>query len=147
MIPVEVAQQPEMMMKMQPSSPSQQAQSQQTQQSPQQTQQQQKPQTTRQTTLQPTLISRSETNQTSVTLHEVLPRQGLLFSEKGGLTEALSKPMLLPIKSLSLEKIEKLQNDAIQIAAEKARPFTASRPNTSQMGYSSSGRPTTSSRQ
>lgn len=41
----------------------------------------------------------------------VLPQQGLLY-ETETLEYILSKPKLLPLKSVSLEKLEKMQKDA-----------------------------------
>ena len=46
------------------------------------------------------------------TLQEVLPKAGLVFSEKGSLAPVLCKPKLMPIKSLSLEKIEQMESAA-----------------------------------
>lgn len=42
-------------------------------------------------------------------LHEVLPKAGLVVSEKGQLTEVLCKPKILPLKSVTLERIEKME--------------------------------------
>ena len=42
-------------------------------------------------------------------LQEVLPKAGLVVSEKGQLTEVLCKPKILPLKSVSLERIEKME--------------------------------------
>ena len=39
-------------------------------------------------------------------LQEVLPKAGLVVSEKGQLTEVLCKPKILPLKSVTLERIE-----------------------------------------
>ncbi|XP_011643231.1 BBSome-interacting protein 1 [Pogonomyrmex barbatus] len=41
----------------------------------------------------------------------VLPRQGLLYQEDT-LTYILCKPKLIPLKSVTLEKLEKMQRDA-----------------------------------
>lgn len=43
------------------------------------------------------------------TLQEVLPKSGLVVSEKGGLTELLCKPKLLPLKSITLQKLEEME--------------------------------------
>lgn len=45
-------------------------------------------------------------------LKEVLPKTGLVFSEKSALNEVLCKPKIIPIKSLALEKLERLQKAA-----------------------------------
>jgi len=42
-------------------------------------------------------------------LQPVLPKSGLVVSEKGGLTELLCKPKILPLKSATLKKLEALQ--------------------------------------
>ena len=47
---------------------------------------------------------------------EVLPKKGLLFTETQG-QMVLCKPKLLPLKSFTLQKLEKMQNEA----KEKAR--------------------------
>eukprot|EP00636_Phaeomonas_parva_P007690 CAMPEP_0118857962 /NCGR_PEP_ID=MMETSP1163-20130328/4842_1 /TAXON_ID=124430 /ORGANISM="Phaeomonas parva, Strain CCMP2877" /LENGTH=72 /DNA_ID=CAMNT_0006791349 /DNA_START=170 /DNA_END=388 /DNA_ORIENTATION=+ len=39
-------------------------------------------------------------------LTEVLPKTGLVYTEKGNLREALCKPKLMPIRSQHLEKME-----------------------------------------
>ena len=49
-------------------------------------------------------------------LKEIIPRNGLVYSEKGSFSEILCKPKILPLKSLTLQKLEemekKLQMDA-----------------------------------
>ena len=50
-----------------------------------------------------------------VTLHEVLPKAGLVYSEKGNLSEVLCKPKIMPIKSTSLEKLEALEAQAAKM--------------------------------
>jgi BBSome-interacting protein 1 len=42
-------------------------------------------------------------------LSEVLPKAGLVVSEKGSLTEILCKPKLLPLKSITLQKLEEIE--------------------------------------
>jgi len=42
----------------------------------------------------------------------VLPKQGLVYSERSNLSEELCKPKIMPIKSLSLQKLEQLYKDA-----------------------------------
>ena len=56
------------------------------------------------------------------TLTEVLPKAGLVYSEKGNLSEVLCKPKIMPIKSLTLEKIEDLE---AQAARQPSIPATA----------------------
>mmetsp|Transcript_9664 Transcript_9664/g.15865 ORF Transcript_9664/g.15865 Transcript_9664/m.15865 type:complete len:107 (+) Transcript_9664:217-537(+) len=43
---------------------------------------------------------------------EVLPTTGLVFSERGNLTEILCKPKILPLKSATLLRMEKLEKQA-----------------------------------
>lgn len=45
-------------------------------------------------------------------LNEVLPKAGLVYSEKGNLSEVLCKPKIMAIKSVTLEKIEQMEKDA-----------------------------------
>lgn len=42
-------------------------------------------------------------------VHEVLPKAGLVVSEKGNLTEILCKPKILPLKSITLQKLEEME--------------------------------------
>ena len=42
---------------------------------------------------------------------EVLPKQGFLFTEQSP-TPVLCKPKIMPMKSVTLEKLEKMQKDA-----------------------------------
>lgn len=42
-------------------------------------------------------------------LQPVLPKSGLVVSEKGGLSELLCKPKILRLKSATLKKLEQLQ--------------------------------------
>ena len=45
----------------------------------------------------------------------ILPRAGLVYSEKSNLTEVMCKPKILPLKSTTLQKMEKLEAEAEQI--------------------------------
>ena len=58
----------------------------------------------------------------STALHEVLPKAGLVYSEKGNLSEVLCKPKIMPIKSLTLEKIEDMEAKAQR---QSSMPATA----------------------
>lgn len=49
------------------------------------------------------------TAQARPVLQPVLPKTGLVVSEKGGLTELLCKPKILPLKSATLKRIQALQ--------------------------------------
>ena len=42
-------------------------------------------------------------------IKEVLPKTGLVYSERGGLTEILCKPKIMPLKSAVLEQLQKLE--------------------------------------
>lgn len=46
---------------------------------------------------------------------EVLPKAGLVYSEKGNLSEVLSKPKIMPLKSVTLERIEEMEKQAAQL--------------------------------
>merc|ERR1712159_66282 len=49
---------------------------------------------------------------------EVLPKAGLVYSEKGNLSEVLSKPKILPIKSRTLEKLEEMEKEAARLSTQ-----------------------------
>jgi BBSome-interacting protein 1 len=55
-------------------------------------------------------------------LQEVLPKAGLVYSEKGNLSEVLCKPKIMPIKSMTLEKLEQME---AQAARQGSIPATA----------------------
>lgn len=42
-------------------------------------------------------------------LQEMIASQGLIYSERGNLTEVFCKPKILPIKSATLKRIEELE--------------------------------------
>lgn len=52
---------------------------------------------------------------------EVLPKAGLVYSEKGNLSEVLSKPKIMPLKSVTLERIEEMEKQAAQITETMTR--------------------------
>eukprot|EP00227_Mantoniella_beaufortii_P004044 CAMPEP_0197614784 /NCGR_PEP_ID=MMETSP1326-20131121/59698_1 /TAXON_ID=1155430 /ORGANISM="Genus nov. species nov., Strain RCC2288" /LENGTH=74 /DNA_ID=CAMNT_0043183661 /DNA_START=677 /DNA_END=901 /DNA_ORIENTATION=+ len=52
---------------------------------------------------------------------EVLPKAGLVYSEKGNLSEVLSKPKIMPLKSVTLERIEQMEKAAAAITETMAR--------------------------
>lgn len=63
-------------------------------------------------------------------ISEVLPKAGLVVSEKGSLSEILCKPKLMPLKSVTLQKLEEMEARATEIAQQQAlanRPGTALR--------------------
>lgn len=43
-------------------------------------------------------------------ISEILPKSGLVYSEKGGFAEILCKPKILPLKSSVLEQLQKFEN-------------------------------------
>ena len=47
-------------------------------------------------------------------LKEILPKAGLVYSEKATLSEVLCKPKLLPLKSATLLKLEEMENNLAQ---------------------------------
>ena len=51
---------------------------------------------------------------------EVLPKAGLVYSEKGNLTEVLCKPKIMPLKSVTLERIEEMERQAAQLSETMA---------------------------
>lgn len=57
--------------------------------------------------------------QAEAAVREVVPKQGLLYSEKGALSEVLCKPKIMPIKSLTLEKLERMEAEAAARAAKQ----------------------------
>lgn len=42
-------------------------------------------------------------------VQEVMPRSGLVYSERGGLQEVLCKPKILPLKSVVLEQLRRVE--------------------------------------
>jgi BBSome-interacting protein 1 len=50
-----------------------------------------------------------------VELSEILPKAGLVYSEKGNLSELLCKPKLLPLKSVTLQRIEEMEQRLQQL--------------------------------
>ncbi len=52
------------------------------------------------------LNPQEELEELTAQLEEVLPKAGLVYSEKGTIGEVLCKPKIIPIKSVSLEALE-----------------------------------------
>ncbi len=44
-------------------------------------------------------------------LKEIPTKNGLIFSQKGPLTEVLCKPKILPLKSITLQKLEEMEQN------------------------------------
>lgn len=53
---------------------------------------------------------------------EVLPKAGLVYSEKGNLSDVLAKPKIMPIKSVTLEKLEQMEAAAQRGPATQQQP-------------------------
>ena len=51
----------------------------------------------------------------------MLPKAGLVYSEKGNLSEVLCKPKVMAIKSPSLEKLEEMEKAAMDYEVLRAR--------------------------
>jgi BBSome-interacting protein 1 len=60
-----------------------------------------------------------------VLIQEVLPKAGLVYSEKGNLSEVLCKPKIMPIKSKSLERLEGMEAAAAKAASMPATAMQA----------------------
>ena len=56
-------------------------------------------------------VSESEDNVT-----EMKPKKGLLYSEKTLLSEVLCKPKIIPVKSVTLERLEEMERQASEAA-------------------------------
>ena len=52
-------------------------------------------------------------------LKEVVPKNGLVYSEKGAMTEILCKPKILPLKSMTLVKLEEMEKELVNQAKNK----------------------------
>lgn len=50
-------------------------------------------------------------DESSKTLKEVLPKTGLVYSERGALSEVFCKPKILPLKSSVLEKLSAMEGE------------------------------------
>ena len=66
------------------------------------------------------LCCAAPTTARSQVIQEVLPKAGLVYSEKGNLSEVLCKPKIMPIKSVTLERLEQLEKEAALTAAAEA---------------------------
>jgi|UniRef100_A0A7S4FUF1 BBSome-interacting protein 1 len=76
-------------------------------------------------------------------LQEVLPKAGLVYSEKSSLSEILSKPKILPLKSITLERIEEMELRAKKIFEDARGPPESSQGRVNTAGdrpVSSAGR-------
>jgi BBSome-interacting protein 1 len=57
-----------------------------------------------------------------VAIQEVLPKAGLVYSEKGNLSEVMCKPKIMALKSVTLEKLEAMERDAKAAGAAAGGP-------------------------
>ncbi|KAL0489710.1 hypothetical protein AKO1_011420 [Acrasis kona] len=55
-------------------------------------------------------------------IEEVLARAGLVYSEKSTLSEILCKPKIMPLKSVTLEKIEQMEKEAADRGFKNEQP-------------------------
>ena len=55
------------------------------------------------------------------TIQEVLPKAGLVYSEKGNLSECLCKPKIMPLKSAALMRLEAQEQVAAHVGQEAAQ--------------------------
>jgi hypothetical protein len=78
------------------------------------------------------------------TIMEVLPKAGLVYSEKSSLTELHCKPKIMPIKSAALERLELMETEAKAIlnsAVPPSRAGAAGAAPQSRAGRPTSARP------
>lgn len=52
-------------------------------------------------------------------IQEVLPKAGLVYSEKGNLGETLCKPKLVPLKSVTLARLEEMEKKAAEVLEQQ----------------------------
>ena len=64
----------------------------------------------------------------------VLPKAGLVYSEKGSLTEILCKPKLLPIKGSELLRLEAMEREVAAQAQVQAQAQAAAAPGATAAG-------------
>jgi len=48
-----------------------------------------------------------------------LPKAGLVYSEKSNLTDILCKPKILPLKSVTLQKLEEMEKKLDQLKQQE----------------------------
>ena len=56
----------------------------------------------------------SGTNKDEIKIQELLPKTGLVYTEQN-VMPVLCKPKILPLKSVTLEKLEKMQKEAEEV--------------------------------
>ena len=56
-------------------------------------------------------------------LNAVLPRSGIIFAESDELTHIMCKPKILPLKSITLQKIEEMEKAAFDTVQQTNRDY------------------------
>lgn len=51
-------------------------------------------------------------------LREIVPKNGIVFNEKNEFSEVLCKPKLLPLKSMTIRKLEEIEKNFDKINNE-----------------------------
>eukprot|EP00762_Andalucia_godoyi_P006447 ANDGO_02940.mRNA.1 BBSome-interacting protein 1 len=49
---------------------------------------------------------------------EALPRSGIVYSERSNMTEIMCKPKVMPIKSVTLEKLEQMEKQMLRAGSQ-----------------------------
>eukprot|EP00392_Amoebophrya_sp_AT5.2_P011242 g11317.t1 len=57
-------------------------------------------------------------------INEILPKAGLVYSEKGNLSEVLCKPKIMPLKSATLQKLETAEKNIEDEVRNKESSWT-----------------------
>jgi len=58
-------------------------------------------------------------------IQEVLPKAGLVYSEKGNLSECLCKPKIMPLKSAALMRLEAQEQVAAHVGQQQQEDYGA----------------------
>ena len=51
-------------------------------------------------------------------IKEIMPKAGLVYSEKATLSEILCKPKIMPLKSVTLVKLEQMESNLATMAGK-----------------------------
>ncbi len=71
----------------------------------------------------------------SGTFKPVIPKSGLVFTDKNIFNEIVCKPKLLPLKSLTLQKLEEMEKQLLHQPNTENVPQTACKPNYNIQNY------------
>jgi len=52
-------------------------------------------------------------------LNEIIPKNGIVYNEKNEFPEVLCKPKLLPLKSMTIKKLEELEKNFEKMAQDQ----------------------------